>query len=345
MRIDRIHPLTRAPHPELLWAGRDLVAPRGVLAHGAGSLITTDGRGGVTFIDPLGERVVHHRGADAMMAHAVLPHGPGSVCLVGARDGAGCVAVLKADGTLQPLLTAVDGAPLPPVADIARDGMGRLFITIPTHHAALEDAARPDVADGMIVLCPPVGAARVVARHLHYPAGCVVSADGSQLFVNETFGRATIAFDITATGSLEGPMGLAQYGDGLFPMGLADDTEGGLWVSSLVSRTVLRLSPGRGRRLVLQERDETRVSAVERAFGAFTLTAARLFAPARARLPDLAGLAFGGPDGGHLLLGNFDGSAIPILPVDVAGRTPNFPDGFFGPLVAAGVLPADWPGA
>jgi sugar lactone lactonase YvrE len=82
-----------------------------------------------------------------------------------------------------------------------------------------------------IVLVLPDGESRVVADKMIFPNGSVITPDGHQFIVAETFGHRLTAFDIKADGSLKGRRIWAQL-DGIFPDGICLDAEGAIWVAS-----------------------------------------------------------------------------------------------------------------
>lgn len=94
--------------------------------------------------------------------------------------------------------------------------------------ASFEDMAAPH---GKILLVDHAsGNAQVVADNLKSPNGIGFSADGSTLFVAETFGRSILRYDVGADGSLANRRVFAEIGE--FVDGLAVDAEGGVWVGA-----------------------------------------------------------------------------------------------------------------
>lgn len=82
-----------------------------------------------------------------------------------------------------------------------------------------------------LVMVAPDGSARVVARDLTFPNGCVLSADGRQLIVAETFGHRLSQFDVAPDGRLRNHRIWADLGDAT-PDGICLDQNGGIWVAS-----------------------------------------------------------------------------------------------------------------
>lgn len=94
--------------------------------------------------------------------------------------------------------------------------------------ATYEEMAQPL---GKILLVDHAsGEGRVVAEGLKSPNGIGFSADGTALFVAETFGRSVWRYQVGADGSLSGRTLFADVGRPLD--GLAVDAAGGVWVAT-----------------------------------------------------------------------------------------------------------------
>jgi len=335
-----------APRSSLRLHGRGLVRPECVLAHGSGLLFASDwtGGGGISVLDPREGSVRRHlaRAGDARLRpNGILLQEGGSVLLAHLDEREGGVFRLDPDGTHAPVLTEVDGRPLPPTNFLAADDAGRLYVTVSTFRVPRHLSARPDARDGFIVMKPADGPARIVADGIGYTNECALTPDGRTLLVNETFGRATLAYPVGADGALGVPTVLARYGEGIFPDGLALDEEGGVWVVSIISNTVLRVAPGGRVETVLKERDEARVRQVEDAFTAGEVNRALLDAPHAGTLKNVSSLAFGGPDRKTLYLGCLLGDSIASVEVGVAGIAPRHYGASLRGLIDAGVIDDD----
>ncbi|MEM8552335.1 MAG: SMP-30/gluconolactonase/LRE family protein [Pseudomonadota bacterium] len=324
--------------------GAGLKRPECVLAHASGLLFAADwtGSGGVSILDPATGAMVRHLAADP--AANLKPNGialcaDGSFLITRLDDAAGGVFRLFPDGSHETVLEEVEGAPLPPTNFVAEDAAGRLYVTVSTRRVPRHLAANGAVRDGFIVLKEPGRAAQVVALGLGYTNECLLSADGRTLFVNETFGRATIGFPVNADGTLGVPHPIAKYGDGIFPDGLALDRYGGLWVVSIISNTVLRLAPDGSREIVVADRERHRISAVEAAWRDGTLDRTLLDAPHTGRLKNVSSIAFGGPDLRTAYLGCLLGDHIASFTAPVAGHGLPHYRVSLDPLIDAGLIP------
>lgn len=325
----------------LSFHGRGLRRPECVIAHASGLLFAADwaGNGGVAAVDPA-SGAVHRLEADRpVRPNGILLEEGGTFLLAHLADSEGGVFRLHPDGSLETVLTEVDGHPLPPTNYVAKDPDGRLYVTVSTRHIPRHLAARADVRDGFIVMVPPGGAPRIVADGLGYTNECVFDGAGRFLYANETFGRATSRFPVRADGTLGPREEVARYGETIFPDGLTFDAEGGIFITSIISNTVLRVAPGGSRSIVLQDCDPALAAAVERAYATASLDRALLDTPHMGKLRNISSLAFGGPDLSTAYLGCLLGDEIASFSSPVRGARPAHFDADLSPLVDAGILP------
>jgi sugar lactone lactonase YvrE len=321
---------------ELRPLGSGLIRPECVLAHRSGLLFAADwsGSGGVAIVTPEG-RVVRHLAIDPprhLRPNGIALEPGGSFLLAELGDTTGGVWRLRPDGGVEPVLVAVDGRPLPPANYVHRDDRGRLWVTVSTRHRPRHLAARPDIADGFVVLVAG-GRARIVADGLGYTNECLVSPDGGWLYVNETFGRRLSRFPIRSDGL--GPREtVATFGPGTFPDGLTFDAEGGIWITSIVSNRLIRVAPDGGQTLMLEDAEAEHVAAVEDAYRAGRLDRPLLDRAPTGPLKNISSLAFTGPDRRTLCLGCLLGDRLMLLDGPVAGAEPVHWSVDLGPLEA-----------
>ena len=304
--------------------GTGLVRPECVLAHRSGLLLAADwtDQGGVSIVTPSG-RVIRHL-AKSPPRHlrpngiALEPGGSFLLAELGAESGG--IWRLLPDGRVEPVLLEIDGQALPPTNYVHLDDAGRLWVTVSTRHQPRHAAARPDVADGFIILVEN-GRARIVADGLGYTNECLVSPDGAWLYVNETFGRRLSRFAIAGDG-LGQCQTVATFGHGTYPDGLTFDVDGAIWITSIVSNRVIRVTPDGQQTLMLEDADAGHVAAVESAYLAGRLERALLDHPPAGPLKNISSLAFTGAKRRTLCLGCLLGDQLVLIDGPVAGAEP-----------------------
>jgi hypothetical protein len=313
-----------------------------VLAHASGLLFAADwrGDGGVSVIHPDGSVArISARGVDEpLRPNGIALELAGSFLLAHLGPEGGGVSRLFADGRVEPVLTEVQGYPIPPTNFVMLDAADRLWVTVSTRRVPRHAAARPDVADGFLVLLEPGFGPHIVADGLGYTNECLLSADGRSLYVNETFAKETSRFAVRDDGTL-GPRELvARFGTGTFPDGLALDGDGNLWITSIVSNRVIRLRPDGRHEIFLEDGDPEAVTETEAIFQRGSLDTARLQRRHGRVLANISSLAFGGPDLTTAFLGSLQGDAIASFEAPVRGTPPIHWKADLSPLVEAGLI-------
>lgn len=123
--------------------------------------------------------------------------------------------------------------------DMVVDQLGRAYVG----NFGFDMFAKAPVQLAELILVTPDGNARVVARDLLFPNGCVITPDQATLIVAETFGRRLTAFDIAADGSLANRRVWAALPEAS-PDGICIDEEGAIWVASPPTSEFLRVREG-----------------------------------------------------------------------------------------------------
>ncbi len=323
---------------ELVRHGRGLQRPECVLAHECGRLFVSDwsGSGGIAVLHPDGsmDRLLAGDRETPLRPNGIALEEGGSFLLAHLGETDGGIYRLYPDGRSEAVLTEVQGRPLPPCNFVLREDCGRLWLTVSTSLMPRAGAYRGDVADGFIVVVDAKGA-RIAAEGLGYTNECAVSPGGERLYVNETFARRTSAFDIGAEGKLTKRRCQASYGPGTFPDGLALDREGGLWVTSIVSNRVIRLSPTGEQEVILEENEPGFLAEVEAAYQAGRMGRPHLDRNPGRILRNLSSLAFGGPQLKEAYLGCLLGQSLLSFHAGVEGQPPAHWRSDLAPLLAA----------
>jgi sugar lactone lactonase YvrE len=304
---------------ELEPVGRDLHRPECVLANAEGDVWVPDWRGGVTKLEADGSQVTWLATTTQDIRPngiAMLPDGSFLLANLGVDGG---VWRLHPNGHLVPFVTDIDGTPLPPANFVTVDRLGRAWISVSTRRVPRQNAWRPDVADGFVVLADDRGA-RVVADGLHYTNEVRPDPSGAWLYVVETFGKRLVRFRLADDGGLSAREMVVTLGHGCFPDGFAFDAAGGIWITSLVSNRLMRIYGGTVE-TVLEDVNDDFVDAAERAFAAGEMRQDHLGVIPGTTLQQLTSVAFGGPDGRTVFLGSLHARCVYRFRAAVAGAT------------------------
>jgi sugar lactone lactonase YvrE len=99
--------------------------------------------------------------------------------------------------------------------------------------------------EGVIALVRPDGSARIVAEHVRFPNGCVITPDGRTLIVAESLGRRLTRFTIAPDGALTERAEFADCAPG-GPDGICLDVDGSVWAAFPLAHEFRRIAPGGG---------------------------------------------------------------------------------------------------
>ena len=305
--------------------GRNLSRPECVLCLESGDTFVSNWNGGVTRIAADGTPN-HILAAPGATPHPIGVNGfaitrEGDFLLADLNPSGGGVWRLGMDGSAEPFLLEIDGAPIPPTNFVGVDAKGRAWITISTRHEPRDKAYRNDVADGYIIMVEN-GNARIVADGIGYTNEAIVDPSGEWLAVNETFGRRTSRYPIAADGSLGAKETVTAYGAGIYPDGLAYDEDGGIWMTSVVSNRLVHVAPDGEQTIVFEDCDAEVLAEIEKAFLAGELGRKHLDSVVSKIARSISSIAFGGPDRKTIYLGNLLDDKIYTFRSPVAGAAP-----------------------
>jgi len=297
--------------------GHDLRRPECVVPAG-NDVFVPDWRGGVTVIreDGSQETWLPNDGPSEIRPNGIAIAPDGTFLLANLADGGGVLRLDRA-GIVTDFLREVDGMPLPPANFVLIDDEGRTWITVSTRHRPRQLAWRNHIADGFVVVVDDRGA-RIAADGFHYTNEVRIDPSGRWLYVAETFGRRVRRCEIRDGNTLGPAETVVQLGDGCFPDGLAFDQAGGLWITSLVSNRLLRLT-GDDLQIVLEDPNHDFIAAAERDFAQGAFRPEHLGPIPGTRLQQLTSLGFGGRDGREVFLGCLHTPHIFRFRADVAG--------------------------
>ncbi len=329
------------------FVGHALTRPECALAHSSGTLVVPDwtGAGGVSVLSPRGSarRLLARRTSFVLRPNGIALDPFGGIVMAHLGDETGGVFRLTPDGSVGPVLTQIGGYTLPPTNFVLLDDKGRLWITVSTCKVPRSLGYRPGEGDGFMVrldgfIGGPSLRATVVADNLGYANECRLSEDGATMFVNETFARRITAFDVDANGNLSNRRTVAKFGAGTYPDGLTLDTEGGLWVTSIVSNRVIRVDREGFEEIIVEDCSPAHLEWAESAFLTGQMSRTHLETVGGQRLQNVSSLAFGGFDLRTAYLGSLQGDRVARFRADYTGVAPVHWDYDVTALLDAGEL-------
>lgn len=304
--------------------GRSLNRPECVLAHQSGTLFVPDWtkQGGVTTIHPDGSchSVLHDNEQFTVRPNGIALEPDGSCLLAHLGDEQGGIYRLSANGQLTPEVLRVNGQPMPPANYVVRDKQNRMWITVSTRVIPRAQDYRAAACSGFICVAEPGETnARIVADNLGYTNECVIDEANRFVYVNETFARRLTRFELLSDGSLKNPQTIVSFGPATYPDGLALAVDGSLWVTSIVSNRIIRVSTDGSYDILLEDCTEDHMTLTEEAYTQDMLGRKHLDNVASQQLKNISNLAFGGNNLETAYLGNLLGDSISWFKSPVAG--------------------------
>src|SRR5580658_3617668 len=262
------------------YVGEGLQRPECILAEPDGMLWAADARGGVVSIQPGGvQRIITQK-----------------------RSASFSAARTEADRYLT--------GTLPNGLAFARDGS---FLISNFGTDCLEAMSREGETRTLAV--------RIVADGFHFTNEIRFDAAEEFLYVVETTGGRITRLRLDAQGNLtqREVFGPSNLGKGAWPDGIAFDAFGNLWGTMVYSDKLFVLTPEGDLRILLDEGDPRKVSALEKQFLANRVNEEALFATGAGIAPWMASVTFGGRDLRTVYLGSLKGTRIPYFRSPVAG--------------------------
>lgn len=315
------------------YVGEGLQRPECILAEPDGTLWAADARGGVARVNPDGTQQIITQKRSASFAGAedeaaryltgTLPNGlafAGDGSFLISNFGTDCLEAMTRDGDTRVLADSIDGQPVGKVNFVLRDSRDRVWITVSTRVTNWMHALRTDLADGYIARYDR-GAFRIVAGGFHFTNEIRFDAREEFLYVVETTGGCVSRLRVDADGNLGGReiFGPSTLGTGAWPDGIAFDRAGNLWGTMVYSDKLFVLTPEGDLKILLDEGDPAKVSALERAFFNNHVTEDLLFATGQGIAPWMASVTFGGPDLRTVYIGSLKGNRIPCFRAPAPG--------------------------
>lgn len=298
--------------------GHDLNRPECVLCTASGDIYASDKSGGIRHISPDGTNSLKGANPDLVPnGFALLADGTFAVANLAATGG---VWQIDRGGASRPMIEEVDGLTLPSVNFVWLDDAQRLWICVSTGKTG-EHRFRKDACEGYIAVHDASGT-RIVAEGLGWTNECRMDRAGDYMYVNETFGRRLTRFRLHGDASLGPAETVTEFGVGTYPDGMAMDEEGGIWIVSVVSNRVIRVTPDGKQQVLLEDYDLKHVNDLENAFLDNRLTRDMVYDNHSAKLHNITSVAFGGPDRRTVYMGSINGTSLAVFRSPVAGLRP-----------------------
>ena len=281
------------------YIGENLQRPECILAEPDGSLWSADARGGVVHIQPDGSQqiVTQTRSGDfeqsgdevSRFTAGTLPNGlafarHGDILI--SNFGTDCLERMKRTGETEVLFDTIDGKEIGKVNFVLRDSHDRLWITVTTRVKNWIDALVPDLDDGYIARYDERGI-HVVADGLHFTNEVRLDRNEEYLYVVETTGGRILRFKVDENGDLSNReiYGPSSLGRGAYPDGIAFDSYGNLWGTTVYSDTLFVITPDGEQIILLDEGDPEKVRTLDEAFFEKRVTPEILFETGRGLAP------------------------------------------------------------
>lgn len=305
------------------YVGSGLRRPECVLTTACGDLYVSDKLDGVVRIAPDGTTTLFSGrrpdgGNLGVNGFAMLADGS---FLVAPLAGGG-VFRLHRDGRVEEFLPEADGRALVYPNFVLLDGLGRVWVCCLAQEppTALRSFVR-DRRDGYIVLLDRRGA-RIVAEGVGFPNEVRVDPTGRYLYTNETMAARLLRYAIRADGSLGVPETVVEMDESNMFDGFTLDSEGGAWLSAIVSNRLWYVAPDGEARILIEDADADQLARFTQLQKTTGVTRALLYEEHGSTLRNISSVAFGGPDLKTVYLGNLMGERIMSFRAPVAGMRP-----------------------
>ncbi len=301
---------------ELTFTGHDLIRPESIIAQPNGTLWVSDGRGGVTRIDPSGQQQFF--GGLGGEPNGLAMADDGSIFV--ANIGVGGIQKLHPDGRTEEYLTEVDGVKLTCANYVFIDSKNRLWAAFSTREPHWWPAAASPRPDGYIVLVDEKGS-RIVRDDIYFTNEIRLDAKEEYLYVAETMKNHIIRFRVLPDGSLtdKETVGPDNLGVGAAVDGFTFDNDGNVWVTTVLRNGVGVITPDGDYHVVFEEANEPLLTTFEGKIAAGEAVPADMAATAGRTLQLVTSVTFGSPDLRTVYVGSLGMSHLPTFRSPVAG--------------------------
>jgi gluconolactonase len=295
---------------DLTYTGHDLVRPESILAQRDGTLWTSDGRGGVTRIDPDGQQ--HFLGGLGGEPNGLAMAEDGSIYV--ANIGTGTIQRLHPDGHTEEFLTEVDGVKVTTANFVFLDSRNRLWMSFSTRESHWWPAAAQPRPDGYIVLLDEKGP-RIVADGIYFTNEVRLDAREEYLYVAETMMSHIIRYKVLPDGSLTNKeiFGPDSLGLGAFVDGFTFDADGNIWVTTVIRNGLGIITQDGDYHVVFEEANEALLASFGEKIASGTAQPTDMAATAGQTLQLITNVTFGGPDLRTVYIGSLAMNRLPTF--------------------------------
>jgi len=303
--------------------GQGLHRPECVLTTERGDLYVSDERGGVSHIAPDGsvQRYFgYNEQGQPLGANGFAMLSDGSF-LVAPLCGGGVYRIHR-DGRAESFVREVEGLPLHAPNFVLLDTHERIWICCLTQRprTTVTSYARHE-RDGCLILMDRRGA-RIVAQGVGFPNEVRVDPTGRWLYTNETLAARLLRYPIRSDGSLGPVEEVAAFDESNLFDGFTLDSEGGAWITTLVSNRLWYVAPDGKASLLIEDADAEQVARLTDLQKNSSVPRSLLYEERGRTLRNISSVAFGGADLHTLYLGSLMGQQILCARVPVAGMRP-----------------------
>jgi sugar lactone lactonase YvrE len=305
---------------DLTFTGHDLVRPESIIAQRDGTLLVSDGRGGITRITTGGEQ--QFLGGLGGEPNGLAMMDDESILV--ANIALGPIQRLYPDGRVEDFLSEVDGVKMTCANYVFIDSKKRVWAAFSTRESQWWPAAASPRPDGYIVLVDEKGP-RIVRDDIYFTNEIRLDAKEEYLYAAETMKNRIIRFRVTQDGSLGereivGPDGL---GVGAAVDGFTFDADGNVWVTTVLRNGVGIITPNGEYHVVFEDANEPLLATFEQKVATGQATPADMAATIGQTLQLVTSVTFGGPDLRTVYIGSLAMPHLPTFRSPVAGLPMN----------------------
>lgn len=309
---------------EISRIGSGLTRPECVLTMADGDLYASNGAGGVSRIRPDG-RVTHYLGTSVtgtpLAANGFALMRDGSFLIAPVKGGP--VQRLYRDGRVELFLDEVEGETLRAPNFVLLDQQERVWICVLTRCDRTSMTHFPrQQRDGFIALADAHGV-RIVADNIGFPNEVRIDPTGRYLYTNETLATRLLRYPILAGGALGACEVVCEFDETNMFDGFTLDSEGGAWITTLVSNRLWYVAPDGTPHQVIEDCAAEAVGQLavhQRSDQGLPL--AFLYDIHPRTLCNISSVAFGGPTLRRAYMGNLRGASLYAFDAPVAGMQP-----------------------